>query len=242
MIDLHSHILPGFDDGARNLDDSLAMAQTAVADGITVMVACPHLYPGLYDPTPEQIRAALADLQNVLDERSVPLQLLPGSEVLVDERLPRRWRAGQVMSLGDRGAHVLVEFPVVAVPLCAEQVLFELQTMGLKPILGHPEKNGEIQRRPEVVATLVERGCLVQLDADSLGREVIRRVRQCAHRLLAEGLVHIIATDAHSPSDRAPVLSRALRHARRIVGDQAEAMVRDTPASILGLEGPGGRG
>lgn len=236
MIDLHSHILPGLDDGAQTVEESVAMAQQAVADGITVMVAAPHQYPGVYDATPEQIRAGVADLQPVLYEHRLPLRLLPGAEVMLDERLPARWRAGEAMGLADRGEYILVEFPVTAVPLCAEQVLFELQAIGVKPILAHPEKNGEIQQRPETVAALVERGTLVQLDADSLSRQAVRRVRKCADHLLARGLVHLIATDAHSLDSRPPVLSGALQHARRIVGDEAEAMVCQRPERILGLE------
>ncbi|MFQ6133223.1 MAG: tyrosine-protein phosphatase [Armatimonadota bacterium] len=236
MIDLHAHILPGLDDGAQTLEESVAMAELAVADGITAMVAAPHVYPGMYDATPEQIRAALDELQQLVEAAQLPLRLLPGAEVMVDERLPQRWRQREVMSLADRGEYLLVEFPATAVPMCAEQVLFELQTLGVRPIIAHPEKNGEVQHEPQLVASLARRGSLVQLDADSVGGDAPRRTRRCADRLLSEGVVNVIATDAHSLEDRPPVLSRALEHARRLVGEEAEALVCQTPARILGLE------
>ncbi len=235
LVDLHSHILPGLDDGAASLEAALAMARVAAADGIEVMVATPHIWPGIYDNAPDGIRQAVADLQGQLEGAGVPLRLVPGAEVMLDERLPERLGAGELLTLADRGEHLLIELPPSALPLCTEQVIFEVEVAGLTPILAHVEKHPEVQERLELVQTLVERGCLVQVDADSLRSPPDRRVGSTVRWLLEHDCAHIIASDAHSLNTRSPRLSDAVDRAGRILGESAQPMATSVPAHILGL-------
>jgi protein-tyrosine phosphatase len=210
------------------------MARVAVADGIGVMAATAHCWPGIYDNTADGIRQAVADLQGRLDAEGIALRLVPGAEIMLDERVPARLHTGELLTLGDRGTHALVELPPGGIPLCSEQVIFELQLAGITPVLAHPEKNTEVQGRLDFVATLAERGCLVQVDADSL-RRPSRRADGAVRWLLEHDCVNVIASDAHSVTARPARLSDAVARAGRILGEDATALATTIPSHILGL-------
>jgi protein-tyrosine phosphatase len=240
MIDLHCHILPGADDGAQSLDDALDMARTAVADGITTMVAAVHTAdPRGVRNAPEEVRAAAEALDLALRRDGIPLSLFCAHEVMITEQLSRQLRAGELVTVADRRGHLLVELPALMVPLCAEQVLFEAMAQGVTPVLVHPEKNLEVQRDLSIAQRMVDRGCLIQIDADSIDGRVPREVERTAVSLLRQGLAHIVATDGHWPTERPPVLSAAREHVRKLLGDRAaRRMTEDLPRTILGLPYP----
>ena len=237
MIDLHCHILPGADDGPQSLGEALHMARTAVADGITAMVAAVHTAdPRGVRSAPHEVRAAAEALEQALQREGIPLSLFCAHEVMITEQLSRQLRAGELVTVADRGQHLLVELPTLMVPLCAEQVLFEVMAQGVTPVLVHPEKNLEVQRDLSLAQRIVDRGCLIQIDADSLDGRVPREVERTAVGLLRHGLAHIVATDGHWPTDRPPVLSAAREHVRRLLGVRAaRRMTEDLPRAILGL-------
>ncbi|MHB1132153.1 MAG: tyrosine-protein phosphatase [Chloroflexota bacterium] len=234
MIDLHCHILPGLDDGPADADEALAMAALAVADGVRRVVATPH-WPDPGAPFLARRDAVLAELRRLLAERGSPLQLSGGGEVLLEPDLAARQAGGDLPTLG-AGPYLLVELPFAApaLPNYTGQVLAELQVAGLRPILAHPERCAALQRQPQQLAGLVERGLLVQVNAASLGGGHGGQARRCAEQWLQGGLVHVLATDAHDPRERPPVLSAAVSAAARLVGEAAAlALVTITPAAIL---------
>jgi protein-tyrosine phosphatase len=229
MIDLHSHILRGLDDGARSLEDSLEIARAAVADGITVMAGTPHVRDDW--PTDAGVMEyRVAELTAELAQAGIPLQVRRGGEIAFEwlSRLPleelRRF------GLGGNPGYLLVETPYYGWPLALADSLFSLRAAGITPVLAHPERNTEVQAQPERLAQLVDGGVLLQVTAASVDGRIGRRPQDCARRLIDAGLVQLLASDAHHASVREVGLSSA---ARTIGGRLAEWMTYDVPAAIL---------
>jgi protein-tyrosine phosphatase len=234
MIDLHAHILPGLDDGAKDLDESLAMCLVAAQDGITEIVATPHTGNGSYDNSPDRILAAAEDLNGRLAERDIPVRILPGADIYVHERLGDLVKDRKVLTVNDNMRYVMVEFPRHVVPPNYLEWMFHLTLAGLTPILTHPERNTAVKGNTDIVRKWVEKGGLVQLTAMSISGDFGPEIRKCSEELLGYNLVHIIASDAHSADRRPPKLSKAVRAASQIIGpDSARCLVEDYPAAIV---------
>lgn len=233
MIDLHSHILPGIDDGSKSLEMSLEMARIAVADGIRTMACTPHIYPGMYMNDGAGILSARDALQARLIENGIPLQLTIGADVHLVPGLVEGLKSRRVPTLhGSR--YLLLEPPHhVAPPRFAEHV-FELVAAGYVPVITHPERLTWIEGHYPVFAELTRQGCWMQVTAAALTGLFGPRARYWGERMLGEGLVHILATDAHSNGRRVPVLSEGLAVAEQLVGtEEARRMVIDRPQAIL---------
>jgi protein-tyrosine phosphatase len=239
VIDLHSHILPGIDDGARDLSVSLAMAKMSVADGISVVACTPHILPGLYQNSGPQIRQAVADLQRTLDQEGIPLQLVVGADIhMVPDCVPGL-QSGHLLPLADT-QYVLVEPPHHVAPPRLEEFFFGLLVAGYIPILTHPERLTWIEGQYPVVQRLVQAGVWMQITAGSVAGRFGRRAQSLAHRMLDEGCVHILATDAHDTERRPPLLGEARDLAATRVGAaEAEHLVLTRPLGILNNETPG---
>jgi protein-tyrosine phosphatase len=249
MIDIHSHILWGMDDGAHSLADSLEMCRIAYHDGIRTIVATPHTLNGLYQNNRTSILAKVRDLNEVIHNRLLvnslstnngsritdnELRILPGADVSLCEGTLRQLEGGRVTTLGDGGKCLLLEFPVHGIPHGAEKVLFQLIARGIIPIISHPERNLEIGRRPRRYHEMIRMGCLGQVTAMSLTGGFGPGVMRVAERLLTKGLVHLIASDSHSTDGRPPILSHAVHAAATIVGpEEARKMVTEYPRAIL---------
>lgn len=238
MIDIHSHILAGLDDGAQDMAESIAMAEIAVSDGVRRMVATPHNAwdMGLRERVTfmvSMVRDMVRELQVALDACHVELQVVPGLEVYLIPEVLKQLDTGQAFTL-DETRYLLLELPLSAYPFYTENVLFELQVKGIVPILAHPERNIVIQEDPNILYPLVERGVLIQLTATSLTGLFGSLAEKTAQRLLEHNMAHIIASDAHTLTKRSPVLSAGVEEAARMIGEQrAVAMVEDVPAAIL---------
>jgi protein-tyrosine phosphatase len=208
FVDIHCHLLPGVDDGAKDWGAALAMARLAVDDGTTTIIATPHQLGSFRQNLGEGIRALVAELQQRLVADGVPLAVLPGADVRIEEDMVPRIGSGEVLTLGDRGKHVLMELPhEIILPL--EPILAQLSQANLVGILSHPERNLGILRRPEVIPPLVDAGCLMQITAGSLCGSFGPECQQLAEWMLVEGLVHFVATDGHGERSRRPLMRRA---------------------------------
>jgi len=235
MIDIHCHILPGLDDGAQSMDDAVAMARMAVDDGITTTVATPHYWENTYTATPQQVRRAVGEVQDRLADEGIPLKLLPGQEVMIATDVPRRVQNGDLLTLGDGGDYLLIELPMLTVPMYTDEVVSEIMSLGLTPIIAHPERNAAIQKQPKVLQQLVQHGCLVQLDGDSLSGSRWSPAYRLAAHLLNADLAHVLASDGHSPTQRPPVLSPYVRRAAAIISPElVEKMTVGTPERVVG--------
>jgi len=232
MIDIHSHILPQLDDGAKSVDEALKMARIAVEDGIQQMVCTPHMFNGISrNPEPSEVLYRVGVLQHLIGEEG--LRVLPGNEVHFSHEIVDKVRDNSVTGV-NRLNYMLVEFPVLTVPVNAREVFQELLSMGVRPILVHPERNAQIQTRRSLVADFVEQGVYIQVTAMSVTGEFGSAAKNCAESLLRHNCVHFLATDAHRSERRPPILSRGRDAAAEIIGvEQARKLVYDNPLSVI---------
>ncbi len=233
MIDLHCHLLPGIDDGAKDLATALEMARVAVADGIHTIACTPHIYPGLYENNAAGIRRAIAALQRELDHAGIALKLVEGADVHLAPDLVSAIRADRIPRLnGTR--YLLLEPPHHVAPPRFEEQVFNLQANGYVPLITHPERLTWIEDNYPMFLRLARAGAWLQVTAGALTGRFGRRPKYWSQRLLDEGPVHIIASDAHSVHRRPPLMAEAQAVAARQLGEtEAWALVRDRPAAVL---------
>lgn len=234
MIDIHAHILPGMDDGPVSIEESLAICRMAAADGIKNIVATPHVYPGIYNNGRKKILDKVGQLNRLVKEEGIGLEILPGADIHLTPELFLQIENGDLMGINNT-SYLLIELPEILPVRCAE-LIFDLKAKGYTPIISHPERNHDIQRNPDRLRRLIDMGALAQLTAMSLTGGFGYIAKRSARSLLEQGLIHIIATDTHSPDKRPPILSRAVKMAGRIVGEGvAYSMVYNTPMRIAGI-------
>lgn len=232
MIDIHSHILPQLDDGAKSLEEALEMARLAADDGIQQMVCTPHMFNGLSsNPGPAEVVDRVNALQEAIGKDG--LRVLPGNEVHFSHQILDKVRTDGITKL-NRLNYMLVEFPALTVPAGARELFQELLSMGVRPILVHPERNAQIQTRRSMVVDFIEQGVYVQVTAMSVTGEFGSAAKNCAESLLRHNCVHFLATDAHRAERRPPILSRGRDAAAEIIGaDQARKLVYANPLAVV---------
>lgn len=232
LIDIHTHILPGLDDGARSWDEAVAMARGAVKDGIEAVIATPHIYENSVI-TPEELCEKARQLQDMLGSQGIKLCVLPGAEVHLAIDLPDRFRDGNLQTLANGGRYLLVEFPFGSLPLYTDEVLFELQADGVIPIIAHPERNESVQKDPNRLYSMIRKGMLAQLTGSSLHGGFGSRVEYTAKLLLKHNLVHILASDGHRADRRRVLLGKASCSVADLAGHEtAQAMTIVNPRRI----------
>jgi protein-tyrosine phosphatase len=242
MIDIHAHILPGVDDGAKDWTQSLQMARMAVEDGIRIMVATPHLFKGrtidLSQVNDKEIILQLVtQLRRKLSEEQIPLEIIPGCDFPLTFESLKLLDDGRVLTINDANRYLLLELPDTSLPPAIEEICFHLQSRGITPIITHPERHLIMQETPYKLKRLVDLGCLVQMTGSSLTGWFGRRVKQISRQLVKLGYVHLLATDAHDPKERPPLLREAVTELSRLVGEnRAQAMVNDIPEKIIAGE------
>jgi protein-tyrosine phosphatase len=235
MYDLHAHILPGVDDGAETIEETLEMARVAAQSGTRSLLATPHRRDVTEFSSVSSVRDLLNEVNVRVREQGTELTLVLGMENHLDLELPDEVTAGRALPIGDT-RYILVEMPFVGRPMYVEDVLYRLQLQGLTPILAHPERIEAFQRDPELLLGLVERGMLSQITAGSPIGVFGRRVQQFTAQLLRRNLVHVMSSDTHRPrGPRSPKLGAGIDAVTKLVGEEsAMAMVLDTPRAILG--------
>ena len=231
MIDIHSHILPGIDDGSKSWDMTLAMCRLAAQDGITHIVTTPHA-----DDTYTYSRDRVREVLNELSHKAAGDQLvfsigcdLHLSFENIEDAIahPHRYTIAAKQ-------YLLVELSDYGIPAQVNDGLFELQSAGMVPIITHPERNAILQQRPERILEWVDAGCLVQVTASAITGFWGPIPKRVALWLLEHDGVHVLATDAHDDKNRPPILSEA-RDAvsKRFGADVARALVLDNPTAVV---------
>lgn len=233
MLDLHCHLLPAIDDGAIDLPMSLEMARIAAGDGIHTVACTPHIYPGVYENSAAGIRTAIATLQGELDQRGIMLRLVEGADVHLDPGLLAGLRDGCVPTLaGSR--YLLLEPPHHVAPPRFEEAVFELKAAGYVPVITHPERLTWVETHYDVFTRMSQRGAWMQITAGALTGRFGRRVRYWGERFVAEGHAMLLATDAHHPQRRPPLLAEAKEAAAALVGsEEAHHLVVTRPQGIV---------
>ena len=235
MIDLHCHILPNMDDGADSWETSLNMCRQASNKGIKTIVATPHTLNGIYDNHPKDIEEKVKILNQKIKENNIPLKILPGSEVHLCADIIEAIKKKEILTL-NKSDYILLEFPHTQIPLHIEEILFQIQIMGITPILSHVERNLKFQQKPALLSRLIQKGALAQITAASLCGFFGPIPKKISQKFLSEELVYSIASDAHTDSKegRGSFFSQALTEASKIISHQAALnLVQTNPQKII---------
>ena len=238
MIDLHSHVLPGIDDGAASLAEALELARAAAAGGTRVLAATPHVradHPGV---VPAELADRCRELNTHLEEAGVPLEVVQGGELDLDWATAAPDEELRLVSYAGRGTDLLVETPYGSLPPDFPERLLALTARGFRVLLAHPERSPALRSDPRRIAGLVDQGVLVQVTARSLVPGAVEgAVHELSASLVAEGLAHVLASDAHAASGPAPPdLAEGVAAASAIAGARARWMAAEAPAAILAGE------
>ncbi len=233
MIDLHCHMLPHIDDGAKNLEMAMTMAEQAVDDGIHTVVCTPHIYPGLYENTKVGITQAIANFAEALRAANIELTLFCGADVHVDENLVHGIKSGRIATL-NHSRYLLLEFPHRGHIKMMQDCVFALHSAGYIPIITHPERQRWINEYYAQLIEMVEQGAWIQLTSQSITGRFGKKALSWSERMLDDGIVHLIATDAHNITRRPPVLSAGRDVVAQSLGQQeAENMLHIRAQGIL---------
>lgn len=231
MIDTHCHVIPLIDDGAADWDDSMEMVRMAVADGVRECIATPH-----WTGAPGEVEKVLAhaeELRARVAAEGLEYRLHQGNEVVLVPRLVEALKEGQAFTLGGSN-YVLLETAQLEHGGYIHTALYQLQSNGYRVILAHPERVRSWHTGVNDLMELLERNCFLQVNTTSLLGGFGRDVQKSAERFLRRGWVSILASDAHSPRNRPPLLSEALKRCAALVGDTAaQRLVGENPRRIL---------
>jgi protein-tyrosine phosphatase len=234
MIDLHTHILPGIDDGVQTIEDSVEFARVASEDGVKTIVATPHYKEGVWENHREGILDGVRVLRERMSAEGLQVNLLPGAEVHLCPDLVGRVKDGRATTLNDNGRTVLLELSLTQYPVELDNLVFQMKLAGLQVLLAHPERIRFFQDDIRRYESVVQLGAYGQITTGSMLGTFGSDARRFTEELLRKGLVHVLASDAHNVRGRPPILSEALEAIEPWVGQRrAEIMATDAPAAFL---------
>lgn len=232
MIDIHCHILPGIDDGAETLTDSLAMAQAAAQQGIHTIVATPHHRNGKYENMKQAISRYTDDLNAQLKDEGIPVTILPGQETRINGDMISDIEKDELAPLNGT-KYLFVEFASNHVPRYAKQMLFDIQVAGYIPVIVHPERNSAIIQHPSMLYEFVQKGALTQVTAASLAGKFGKNIQKFSHQLVEANLTHFLASDAHNTTTRGFVMDEAFQELSDQHGNDMTFMFMENAQLLL---------
>ncbi len=228
MIDFHCHILPGIDDGAKDWEESIAMARCLVGQGVTGVVATPHHIEGYYNPAPGTVLALVEEFKRRLIEQGIDLEVYPGCEAHISPELPELVQEGKVLTVNNGGKYLLVELPFGELPLYTDDVLFRLKVGGVTPIVAHPERNDVFANDLNNLISLIRKGCLVQINAGSFTGSYGRLADKAVRKMVKCRAAHFIGTDLHGSGPNDISLDKVKKIIEQSVG--AEEIIQSMTA------------
>ncbi|WP_173918688.1 tyrosine-protein phosphatase [Halobacillus sp. Marseille-Q1614] len=233
MIDIHSHILPGIDDGPQSMEDSIELAKAAVEQGIDTIVATPHHNNGSYNNYRSDILLQVKALNEQLKLRRIDLSVLPGQETRIYGEMVEGIHKGEILAINNTTPYVFVELPRDHVPQYIHTLIFNMQVEGYQPIIVHPERNEQIQENPNLLYTLVKNGAFSQVTAGSLCGKFGRDAKKIAHQLIDHNLTHVLASDVHFTKKRRFYLQEAYNMIRKQHGTEAYYALMENAQAVI---------
>lgn len=233
MFDMHSHIIPGIDDGAKDQETALSMLKIAAHNGTTHIAATPHVIEGQWLPEWENILEECKKLQKLVASMELSITVIPGAEVAMGMNILQRIKGPGAYCING-GRYMLVELPMTEIPAFADEFFFTLQARGITPILAHPERYIKLMSNPERLGDWIRRGILTQMNGTSLTGVMGERVREFAERLLLQDMIYMIGSDAHSKRTRNSNLLSAAEKVKQLLGNEsARQLLLTNPQKIL---------
>lgn len=208
MIDIHSHVLPGLDDGAKELDTTLNMLQIAIDSGTEKIVATPHYRTGYFENSYESIKKAVDEVNAVVKDKAMDIEVVLGQEIFLDNHTMENYKKEIIGCIGNT-EYMLIELSMDVLPKNAIDIIYELKLKGIKPIIAHPERYNYIIEKPSIINGFIEEECLFQINGGSITGVFGKRVQKTSEILIQHGICSFIASDAHSPGRRCPGIKEA---------------------------------
>lgn len=234
MIDMHSHILPGLDDGAGNMAETLNMVRGLHTSGFNTLIATPHVLEGRDFLSPAEILDTTEKVRQCVAEAEIPVEILPGAENYIFPDMAKWVRERKLLTLGDQGKYLLLELPMYEIPDYTERVFFELQALGITPVLAHPERYMDLYDEPEPILDWAKRGVILQLDLRSIRGYYGPQAKRLAEILLKSNLIHVIGSDIHRVSSRESSYLEGLLSIKEIIGEtRYHELTRLNPQTII---------
>ena len=233
MIDVHCHILPEIDDGAKNIEESIMMAKIASEEGIKTIIATPHYIEGEYFREKFFNKEVLKQLNSEIKLRNIDLEVLLGNEVFISPNIFNLLDNDKIAKLNN-SKYMLIELPYWEIPFYTEKILYNLKLRGITPILAHPERNHKIIDNPNVLYNFIKQGVLAQMNINSIMDNESKVIRKTSEILLAHNMIHFIATDAHSYKFRTPRVKDKLVALYKIIGSEnTYKLTYDNPKFVI---------
>ena len=234
FIDIHSHILYGIDDGARDVDEALDIINMAGAAGVRAMVATPHITLERSNGVLNEASTKLEILKDIVRQQGIGVDLTLGAEVILELELPMAVKKDKRLTIGGKGRHILVEMPLSGIPMYAGSVIFDLLANGITPVWAHPERCFEVIDDYKVVFPYVRNGVLLQINVGSLLGFYGRKVKHTAKKIIVNNLGHVLASDMHRCNDTRKAFPDAFHYVVRMIGNKkAVDMVFSIPSKII---------
>lgn len=235
MIDIHCHMLPGVDDGSRSMETSLLMAQAAVRGGTDVVIVTPHCNIPGEQPNYQsaELLKQFFSLRAAIDSAGIPLKILAGAEIFCTEDAPELFKEKKLLTLAS-SSYMLVEFPFDESIIDIDRKLTQLAALGVKLVIAHPERYEAVHRNPQVCIDWFDLGYVLQINKDSVFGLLGRHAQKSAKRMLAQGLAHVAASDAHGTVERTADLSAFREYVEtEYSADYAQILLYENPRRII---------
>lgn len=218
MIDIHTHLIPNVDDGADSIKETLRLARAAVEEGITHTILTPHHNRYWVTNEKDKVLKLTKEVEQAIQEANIPLTVSPSQEIRMNEEFSEELFAGNYLSLDENGQYYLVEFSWNVFPSFARSYLQEMLDAGIVPVIAHPERQRPFLDDPDLLKELIEMGCISQVTASSIVGDYTEEIRQAAHYMMEENLIHVIASDAHDTIERPFNIVEALKILDKVYG------------------------
>jgi protein-tyrosine phosphatase len=235
MIDIHSHILPAIDDGAKTIEEALDMLRIAIDQGVTTQVLTPHIHAGRFDNTKQHIEEEFIKFRDLVNSANLPIKLILGAELRIGTEIMQLINNNAVPCLGEYQGNktCLLEFPRKDIPFGSDNLVKWLISKNYLPIIVHPERNSTFLHYRDKLQTFIDLGCPIQITASSITGKFGAEVQQMSEELLIADQVTAIASDCHNLKGRAPDLLAGLEQAKTIISaEKANLLVTDNPAEL----------
>jgi len=234
FIDIHTHVLPEVDDGARSLEEAILIISEARDAGVRKMLLTPHFFADRSFDSLDRVPAQFRKLQAETALHAPGVELHLGAELMIHPDLPELIKKEKHLTVNGSGKYILFELPMSEIPFYAFDVCFRLLTSGVKLVWAHPERCSDVIRDPRVIQGYVDNGVLLQIDAGSLIGLNGRRIKHAAESMVKKGHAHVLASDVHRSGEVKGLLTEAFTCIKRLAGERkAVEMCYSTPAAIV---------
>ncbi|MGM0438222.1 MAG: tyrosine-protein phosphatase [Bacillota bacterium] len=232
MIDIHAHILPNLDDGAKNFNESLIIAKKLSDQGMKKVIATPHYLKGDFIPKTKRVVNLVNKLNLKINNENIDLEILSGSEIYLTENIEKLLEKNKILTLNNT-QYLLIELPMHFIPSYFDRVIYNLQIMGYKPIIAHPERYNPIIKNYKLLSEWIDKGAYIQINAGSLLGIYGSEIKKTAEKIINNRLTQFVASDTHCKEQKRGSLTEALNQLKKITSDKEKNIINKNSENLI---------